>query len=356
VTDSVDVVVIGAGPAGLYTASQLVVAGLDIVVLEARDRVGGRLHSPVIGSARFDLGATWFWDNEPLVNQLVSDRSLTTFAQHLDGDMLFQTGAGVERIRGNQLDAPASRLVDGMQSIAESLLEEIPAEAVRLNDPVLSISPHEQSLAVEAKGSSWSTEHVVLAVPPATALNTIELGRSLPEQLRNLAAETPVWMGAATKIVAHYQRPFWRDSGLAGAAFSHLGPLREIHDMSGPGGDPAAIFGFAQPSAGAQPVTERDVLEQLEEIFGPYAARPIELLVADWRTEQFTSPPGVERLGEYQTYGHRLYQQPALDGRLHWASTETSVVAPGHTEGALAAASRAVGEILEGRSTVRSGS
>jgi monoamine oxidase len=356
VTDSVDVVVVGAGPAGLYAASQLVASGLDLVVLEARTRVGGRLRSSLIGSARFDLGATWFWDNEPFINQLVSDHSLATFAQYLDGDMLFHTRAGVERISGNQLDAPASRLVDGMQSIAESLLKTIPAERVLLNDPVLSISRHEYALLVEAEKSSWKADHVVLAVPPATALQTIELAHALPEQLRDLAVATPVWMGATTKIVAHYPRPFWRDRGLAGAAFSHRGPLREIHDMSGPEGDPAALFGFAQPSPGAPPVTEQDVIEQLGEIFGPDAARPLELLVTDWRTERFTSPPGVERLDAYQTYGHRLYQQPALGGRLHWASTETSTVAPGHTEGALAAASRAVDEILADYSAVDSGS
>ena len=42
------------------------------------------------------------------------------------------------------------------------------------------------------------------------------------------------------------------------------------------------------------------------------------------------------------TYGHRWYQEPAADGRLHWASTETAPNAPGHIEGAIAAAERAV--------------
>src|SRR5262247_413854 len=39
-----DVVVIGAGMAGLTAARDMLAAGLDVVVLEARDRVGGRIH------------------------------------------------------------------------------------------------------------------------------------------------------------------------------------------------------------------------------------------------------------------------------------------------------------------------
>ncbi|MEO6887059.1 MAG: FAD-dependent oxidoreductase, partial [Jatrophihabitantaceae bacterium] len=42
-TDSADVVVVGAGMAGLTTARNLVAAGRSVIVLEARDRVGGRV-------------------------------------------------------------------------------------------------------------------------------------------------------------------------------------------------------------------------------------------------------------------------------------------------------------------------
>ncbi|MFE7902330.1 NAD(P)-binding protein [Streptomyces sp. NPDC057424] len=56
-------VVVGAGPAGLTAATTLRTAGLDVVCVEARDRVGGRLAS--IGG--FDLVATWFRDGEQRV-------------------------------------------------------------------------------------------------------------------------------------------------------------------------------------------------------------------------------------------------------------------------------------------------
>ena len=68
----VDVVVIGAGLAGLGAAAALRQAGARAVVLEAAGRIGGRahtVHAPELGGAWFDLGAIWFHNAEqnPLV-------------------------------------------------------------------------------------------------------------------------------------------------------------------------------------------------------------------------------------------------------------------------------------------------
>jgi monoamine oxidase len=58
------VIVIGAGMAGLTIGNALMHAGVDCLVLEARDRVGGRLHTANVGGTWIDVGASWIHDPE----------------------------------------------------------------------------------------------------------------------------------------------------------------------------------------------------------------------------------------------------------------------------------------------------
>ncbi len=197
-------------------------------------------------------------------------------------------------------------------------------------------------MTVSHSGGSLLADHVILALPPCLAVESIEFQPELPEDIRALAAATPVWMGTVAKAVIVYAAPFWRRHGLAGAAISHIGPMRELHDMSGPDGDPAAIFGFAPLAPDEAAPTEQTIVEQLIDVFGPEAATPLEVIVKDWRHDTHTVPPVPATGSAMQTYGHPRYQQPFADGRIHWASTETAPTAPGHIEGALAAADRAV--------------
>ncbi len=57
--DRFDTIVIGAGIAGLTTARLMTDAGRSVIVLEARDRVGGRIHTDRTGGRITDLGASW---------------------------------------------------------------------------------------------------------------------------------------------------------------------------------------------------------------------------------------------------------------------------------------------------------
>lgn len=247
------------------------------------------------------------------------------------------------------------------------LAERLPPSAeLRLGLAVSSVSLNESSgeITVAAKpvGAAASagggapaafrcTGSVVLALPPALWAATIAFEPSLPSALSELAQRTPTWMARTAKTLVRYETPFWRKKGFAGVGFSRAGPLSEIHDHSGDGaGAPAMLFGFSQGPR----KPERDaVVAQLVRIFGPEAASPVSVLTHDWSEEEFTFGPrgsgaaGPEGRGDLQSaYGNPAYARGAWGGRLQFCSTETGRDSPGHIEGALEAAERAVGAII----------
>jgi len=141
---------------------------------------------------------------------------------------------------------------------------------------------------------------------------------------------------------------FWRDVGLAGAAVSHVGPFRELHDHSGPHARPAAIFGFAdaeQFAGGDSEQVAAAFTGQLTRLFGPQAAAPLQVHAVDWSRERYTTPAAPSLRASTGTYSHQQLQEPAL-GRLHWASTETALAYAGHIEGALRAGASAADRII----------
>jgi len=356
--------VVGAGISGLVTGRRLAADGHRVVVLEGRDRVGGRLVSVEVGGVGLDLGATWFWFHERRVNDLIGELGVAIYRQHLDGDAMYHDPRGSSRVEGNPIDVASGRFTGGADSLARAVADELPPGSLRLGVAVSHISTGPEGAVVTHAEGRIECQQVVLAVPPALAVNRIGFEPPLPDRVVRLARATPVWMGAIAKVVAVYPTAFWRSRGLAGAAISHFGPLRELHDMSGPDGSPAALFGFAPLGVGDSAPSEAEVVAQLVEIFGAEAAEPDRVIVQDWTSEEYTSPPGVAALGAYDKFGHPDFAQPVGHGRLHWSSTETAREAPGHIEGAIAGAERAArnvatalaGRTQSQRASVRGGS
>ena len=78
--ESVDVVVVGAGLAGLTAARRLRQEGRSVVVLEARDRVGGRtLNHTFADGTIVELGGQWVGPTQDRVLALADELGLATF-------------------------------------------------------------------------------------------------------------------------------------------------------------------------------------------------------------------------------------------------------------------------------------
>ncbi|MDS2173937.1 NAD(P)/FAD-dependent oxidoreductase [Nesterenkonia sp. CL21] len=80
-----DVVVVGAGPAGLRAARALQQQGRSVAVLEARDRVGGRTWSQEIDGAFLEVGGQWVSPDQTELLGLLDELGLETFQRHRDG-------------------------------------------------------------------------------------------------------------------------------------------------------------------------------------------------------------------------------------------------------------------------------
>ncbi|WP_454148998.1 flavin monoamine oxidase family protein [Microbacterium lacticum] len=84
-----DVLIVGAGAAGLTAANELKKAGLSVAVLEARDRVGGRLWTDTIEGAMLEIGGQWVSPDQTALIETVADLGLDTFSRYREGDSVY---------------------------------------------------------------------------------------------------------------------------------------------------------------------------------------------------------------------------------------------------------------------------
>lgn len=358
------VAIVGCGLAGLNAARLLHRAGVDFRLLEARDRAGGRImtvdEAGRLTNDGFDLGPSWFWpEMQPAIGELVAELALPAFAQFNEGDMAFERNVRERALRvpGFQQEPQSMRLVGGSAALVRALSNDLPDDRLQFRARVTAMRLSERCVELtvehaEGRRVTIKAEQVIAALPPRLLEATFKFEPALDSQTIRLWRETPTWMAPHAKVVAIYDRRFWRDAGMSGMAQSLVGPMGEIHDATTSSGR-AALFGFVGIPARQRVSLDQAAIvsacvEQFTRIFGQDAANPRATLYKDWASDPLSATPLDLIAVGHPRDGIDSWVGGAWQARLSLAGSESSAVHAGYLAGAIYASWLAVARLTSG--------
>ncbi len=343
-----DILIVGGGLSGLALADHLSTRGADFLLVEAQDRLGGRILTRDVDGGKFDLGPAWFWPGQSRMAALTERLNIPVFEQFSSGDLMYQDQSGaVQRGRGYASMQGSFRLAGGMGRMIDALAGGLDPRRVLVQRRLEKVKHAPEGITAHFKqdGASLviSARQIVLAMPPRVIADNVTFVPALDAAQMQALRNVPTWMAGQAKIMAIYDRPHWREAGLSGDAMSQRGPMVEIHDASPMEGTPYGLFGFVGVPADAR-IAHKDALlsaavAQLTVLFGAEMAEPREIFLQDWATiPDIARPADRSPVRHHPAYGLHATLKSLTEQGVHFGATETAQGFGGFLEGALEAA------------------
>ncbi|KAG7821091.1 hypothetical protein KL928_001175 [Ogataea angusta] len=206
---TVDVAIVGAGIAGIKAATELHSKGLSTLLLEARDRIGGRLYTyhPPNSEYDYDIGACWFHAtvSNPLFHNALQKKNVEYFFDENsaavigpEGPLTANVGPIVEEIKLYAQSRPGED-VNLKTACAEYLTRMGPT----LSDEQKKWAPSLLRLAEIPNGMQWDMFSARLANPPYVGRDAFVSGgykRVLESEIEGYPSES-IWTETVVKKI-----------------------------------------------------------------------------------------------------------------------------------------------------------
>ncbi|KAI4545497.1 hypothetical protein MJG53_019618 [Ovis ammon polii x Ovis aries] len=368
-----DVVVVGGGISGMAAAKLLHDSGLNVIVLEARDRVGGRTYTLRNQKVKYvDLGGAYVGPTQNRILRLSKELGLETYKVNEVERLIHHTKGKSYPFRGSfpsvwnpiayldhnnlwrtmdDMGQEERKFVGGSGQVSERIMELL-GDRVKLERPVIHIDQTGENVLVETLNHElYEAKYVISAVPPVLGMK-IHFNPPLPMMRNQLITRVP--LGSVIKSIVYYKEPFWRNMDYCGSMIieGEEAPVAYTLDDTKPDGSYPAIIGFilAHKARKLARLTKEERLKKLCDLYAKVlgsqeALHPVHYEEKNWCEEQYSAgcytsyfPPGI-----MTQYG-RVLRQPV--GRIYFAGTETATHWSGYMEGAVEAGERAAREIL----------
>lgn len=228
------------------------------------------------------------------------------------------------------------RVVGGLQKVPLLLAERL-GDDVLLNQPVRSLEWSADGVTATTDDTTVRARFAILAHAPIL-YSRIAFVPPLPRRQHQMHQH--ISMGFVIKVHAVYDRPFWREQGLSGTAFSPYELAHEAYDNTNHGDERGTLVGFVSDqnaddlfTLSAEERRER-ILESLSHYYGDEAKNPVVYYESDWGTEEWTRGAYAASfdMGGLHRYGADLR---SAVGPIHFACSDMAGAGYQHVDGAI---------------------